>query len=85
MSKTIIFMNEQLHAKKPKHGVITVKQGRKKWYGNKIELHSDCSSQEPYSTGFRIVVAGPCVTVLFDPRGCPAIRTHKVVAWIEVD
>ena len=88
MAKTIIYMNDQLHAKKPKHGVITVKQGRKKWMTNKVVLNASANlygSGEIAKEEDSVVVPAWSAEVKFDPRGCSAVRTHKVVAWIEVD
>lgn len=82
--KVIIYMNEQLHARVPKHGVMTVQHGSAKWYTNEIDLKLSISAKVYLRQDEGITVAGRKIRVLYKPELCSDVKSHEVKAWIEV-
>jgi hypothetical protein len=83
--KILIFMNEQLHARIPKHGVMTVQDGMLQHVAEEIDLRIGLYPKVwLHEKDNKITISGKRIKILYKPELCSEIKTHKVKAWIEV-
>lgn len=83
--KTLIFMNDQLKAKPPKHGVMTIQQGDLIINVDEIDLKFVDHQPTVVHQRDKAAVLARRFRVCFDSGGCKDIRSHDVVAWIEAE